>query len=129
MRSSPLFFAAVVALLGCTKSGGGPEALATAFVQAIQNGNYSKAAEMLDWDGIARQQNPDWDSFPASQRSLIAGKLKEQLQPQLQQLASRLHGATVTDVSVTGDVAQARAGGVVLSMKRTERGWKIASFQ
>ena len=114
---------------GCSKGGTttSPEAAAKAFVAALRSGDYAKAANMMAWDDIARQQNPDWDSFPSSQRSLIIGKLKEQMQSSLAQLAGRVQGAQVGNVSVSGDTAQATAGSLTIVLKKTAEGWKVLS--
>ncbi len=139
--SERLFKAAALALAvamaaalvgsGCSKGGGGssPEAVAKAFVAALQAGDYAKAADMMAWDDIARAQNPDWDSFPSSQRSLIIGKLKEQMQQTLQQIAARAQGAQVGNVAVSGDTAQARAGMLTITLKQTGGQWKVLSVR
>ena len=120
---------AAVGVGGCGKSGGAstPEAAAKDFVAALQAGDYAKAADMMAWDDIARQQNPDWDSIPSSQRSLIVGKLKEQMQGTLSQLSGRVQGAQVSGVSASGDTAQATAGSLTIILKKTPNGWKVLS--
>ena len=118
-------------VVGCGKSGGGssPEAAAQAFVAALQAGDYARAADMMAWDEIARRQNPDWDSFPSSQRALIIGKLKQQMQSTLQQLAARAKGAQVSNVSVSGNMAQATAGSLRITLIQSGGKWKVLAVQ
>ena len=126
ISAAALIFAALL-LQGCGHNAGAssPQAAAKAFVAALQAGDYAKAADMMAWDDIARQQNSDWDSFPASQRSLIIGKLKQQMQSSLAQLAGRVQGAQVANVSVNGDTAQATAGSLTIVLKKVGGQWKI----
>ena len=116
---------------GCGKSGGAstPEAAAKAFVAALQAGDYAKAADMMAWDDIARQQNPDWDSFPSSQRSLIISKLKQQMQGSLSQLASRIGSAQVQNVNTSGTTAVATVGNVTINLQQRDGRWLILGFR
>ncbi|MCD6351447.1 MAG: hypothetical protein J7M26_04920 [Armatimonadetes bacterium] len=130
---------AIMALLagvaGCggKKGGGSPEAVAQQFVAALQAADWSKAADLMAWDAIAAASNSDWDSFPASQRSLIIKKLKEQQQPQLQALAQRLADARVGAAHISGEVAtvtlQGSGGTATMSLRKTKSGWGVYSVQ
>jgi acyl-CoA reductase-like NAD-dependent aldehyde dehydrogenase len=106
-----------------------PEAVANQFLSALKANNWSRAADLMAWEYIARAQNPDWDSFPSSQRNLIVRKLKEQQKAELQSLAARLGGAETGAAYTNGDMAlvqaQAQNGRWTIMLNKGKRGWAV----
>jgi len=129
-----LILLAAVLATGCSKSGGStPQVVAQWFLDALEAGNWSKAADLMAWEQIARSQNPDWDSFPASQRNLIIGRLKEQQRSELQSMASRVAGAQIGAAQIKDNTAilavQSQAGAATLTLKKGKKGWEVLSLQ
>lgn len=131
------FTCAALALLGALAGCGGkvdtstPEGAARAYLNAVQAGDAQALAQLYDYAGYARVQNPDWDSIPQGQRDLIIRKLTEEraagLRGEMSQLQTKLQGASVGSVQTQGDRATASlgAGGSLTLVKQGEK-WYIA---
>ncbi len=141
LRVARLLGGAVLCTLlavGCGKktpaeaAGDTPEAAGTAFVQALVAGDTRTAAAYWAYDAQARQDNPDWDSFPPGQRSQIKAKLRDEKASELKSSASVLAGAGRNLEAVTqGDQVTVSADGkplAMVSVVRTDKGYQVSGF-
>ncbi|MEA3402651.1 MAG: hypothetical protein U9R79_15535 [Armatimonadota bacterium] len=107
-----------------------PKATAQAFVKAMRVADYDAVAAGFDFEAVARQRNPDWDTFGQSQQNLIIDKLEEDKAAQLEALAGMMAGEgwvgepqmqdghAIVPVYVAGKTIR-------LYMTRHEDEWKI----
>lgn len=123
---------------GCGKktpaeaAGQTPEEAAKAFATAMATGNTMEAAAYWAYDAQARQDNPDWDSFPPGQRSQIKAKLREskagELQGSTPLFARADRGA---ETSAQGDQVTVSADGrplAVISVTKSQSGYQVTGF-
>ncbi|MGC9318972.1 MAG: hypothetical protein ACP5KN_13145 [Armatimonadota bacterium] len=129
---------AVILAAGCSPpksiSRSTPKATAQAFVEAMGVADYGAVAAGFDFEAVARQQNPDWDTFGQSQRNLIIDKLEEDKAAQLEALAGMMAGEgrvgepQMHDGGATVPVYVAGST-IRLHMTQREDGWKILRIE
>ncbi len=106
-----------------------PEAAARGFLEALEAGDMKAAADLVAWHEMARASNPDWDSFPTSQKNLIVSRVREQSQGSLEALAGLLQGAQVGETSSSGGATAVTvtsgATQFMLGAIETDKGWKV----
>lgn len=122
-------------LCSCTSAEpNSPRAVVEAFAQALERGDTSAAADLMAWEEIARSQNSDWDSIPASQRNLIIKRLKEQKKEWLGSLGRLLAGGSVKQVregsgSAFVTVASPQGTAVFSLVLSEDTKWRVLSVQ
>lgn len=104
-----------------------PKALFQQFDQAMMTKQLAQVAGMIDFAAQAAAENPDFDTFPASQQKLILDKMREDTVSQLAQMAYPTGGLQPGEPEIAGDTATVRStdGSVALSLKKSGAGWKI----
>lgn len=83
----------VVAGIGCTRKPQGAASAreaVTLFLARLAAKDCEGAAKLVAWAEMARDSNPDWDTFPSSQRQLILDKVRSENMSVLQALAAAL---------------------------------------
>ena len=135
MRRWAMGLAGVMMLAGCghkaATGGETPDATFAQFDQAMQAGEYDQAAALIDYDYLAQQANPDWDSIPPGQQREITGKMAEDAAGRLKAMGYPSGGMTSPGMVANGDSAMLKASGggqaLSLGMTKTEAGWRIIS--
>jgi len=124
--------------VGCAKkapaeaAGQTPEETAKAFAAAMASGDTKTAAAYWAYDAQARQDNPDWDSFPPGQRSQIKAKLRESKAEELRAGASVFAGADKgAETAAQGDQVTVSASGralAVISVTQSDSGYQVTGY-
>jgi hypothetical protein len=121
---------AVVMLAGCgPKKADTPEDAVRMLLAALAAGDSKRAADLIAWEVLAKRENPDWDSIPRSQQTLIIHKEKDLNAAALQSFGARLQGGEIGQATIQGDGAQVsvrtQSGEIALEAAQTDAGWKI----
>lgn len=124
---------AVAVLAGCgghTTKAATPEQAAKMLIAAATAGNMKAADDMIAWDALAKQSNPDWDTIAKNQRTLIIDKEKQLNAGVLKKFVTPLIGGQVGQAMTQGNTAQVAvstsAGQITLQAAKTDdEGWKI----
>lgn len=117
--------ALVTGLVGCKPSPpNSPLATFEAFDRAMRSGDTKAASELVDYDALGRQGNPDWDSFPPSQQKLIAAKMREATEAGLGAWDYPAEGmvADPPQIDVNEATVTARGGGRELQLQMGKSG-------
>ncbi|NLN89908.1 MAG: hypothetical protein GX134_07070 [candidate division WS1 bacterium] len=124
--------------VGCGKkapaeaAGQTPEETAKAFAAAMASGDTKTAAAYWAYDAQARQDNPDWDSFPPGQRSQIKAKLRKSKAEELRAGASVFAGADKgAETAAQGDQVTVSGSGralAVISVTQSDSGYQVTGY-
>ncbi len=99
------------------------------FNDAMGRSDYAAAAELIDFDAIAAAANPDWDSFPAGQRTQITARMRDDTEAGLRSMGYPAGGMTAGAPAVDGQDATVVATGggktLTLTLRQGQQGWRI----
>lgn len=121
------------AVIGCGKKA---QAAASAqeavelLLERLSAQDYEGAADLIAWPVMAAASNPDWDSFPSSQRKLIIDKVRSESMSDLQALSNEVAkgGAELrpqpTDVPEVF-LVQTAGQPVFIRAVQTQDGWQV----
>ena len=119
-------------MAGCGgKGGGGPTAVVSQFDEAMKSGDLKKAAELFEYDSVARGQNSDWDTFGVAQRKLITEKLQDDKAKELEpfQSAYASAGYQVGEAQIQGPRATVTLTGtnatLTITLVQDDGDWRI----
>lgn len=109
--------------------GDDPAAVWATFDQLMRSGKYAQVAAMVDFKAAAVADNPDFATFPASQQTLIAGKMKESTIAALTGLGYPSSGLKAGPPQVSGETATIASedGAIALTLAKGADGWKIVA--
>lgn len=100
------------------------------FLQRLSAQDYEGAADLIAWPAMAAVSNPDWHSFPPSQRKLIIDRVRSESMSDLQALSDEVaKGAAELRPQPTEspDMFLVQTAGQPLFIRtvQTQDGWQV----